>query len=202
MEKIALGIVGLSSSQAQVGSFALVLSELNGPRRIPIIIGGLEAQAIALEMEGIKPTRPMTHDLIFNIANRFNIKLVEVIISDLKEGVFFATLVMSIDNNRSIEIDARPSDAIALSVRFKSPVYTYEHVLSKGGVNIEELASEEVGSSEKNTSSTPKQTKPTYKSSREERIKELTKLIEEAIANEDYENAAKFRDELSQLENS
>lgn len=202
MEKISLGVVGLSSSQAQVGSFTLVLSELNGPRRIPIIIGGFEAQAIALEMEGIKPNRPMTHDLIFNIANLLGIKLLEVIISDLNEGIFFATLVFRANDSQIIEIDSRPSDAIALSVRFKAPIYTYEHVLSKGGVNIEDSNPDNISKSEKNNP-TPKPTKQsTEQSNKQELIKKLTQQMEEAITNEDYELAAKLRDQLSKLGNS
>ena len=128
MKKIPLDIVGLSYSQTQSGAYALLLNEAKGKRRLPIIIGGFEAQAIAIEMENMKPSRPLTHDLFKNFAETFEIKLKEVIIYNLVEGIFYAKLICARDNNE-VEIDARTSDAIALAVRFNCPVYTYEFIL-------------------------------------------------------------------------
>ena len=124
MEKIQLEILGLSSSQSQSGSFALVLGETDGNRRLPIIIGMFEAQAIAIEIEKIIPNRPMTHDLFKSFGHSFNYTIKEIVISDLKEGVFFAKIVCENDN-KTVEIDARPSDAIAIGLRFNAPIFTY-----------------------------------------------------------------------------
>ena len=133
MDKIKLDILGLSSSQSQTGSFALVLGEQNGNRRLPIIIGMFEAQAIAIEIEKIIPNRPMTHDLFKSFASSFNYKIEEIIISDLKEGVFFAKIVCS-NGKSTIEVDARPSDAIAIGIRFDAPIFTFEPILSEAGI--------------------------------------------------------------------
>lgn len=133
MKKIKLEILGLSSSQSQTGSFALVLGETEGNRRLPIIIGMFEAQAIAIEIEKIIPNRPMTHDLFKSFANSFNFHVEEILISDLKEGVFFARIVCT-DGLKKHEIDARPSDAIAIGLRFDSPIYTYENILAEAGI--------------------------------------------------------------------
>ncbi len=137
MKKIRLEIIGLSSSHSHNGHYALVLGESNGNRRLPIIIGTPEAQAIALELENIKTNRPMTHDLIFNLARHFDISLVEVIINDLHEGIFYAKLIMEVDGEIH-EIDSRPSDAVALGVRFKVPIYSFENVLAEAGIVIDD----------------------------------------------------------------
>jgi len=203
VEKIQLEILGLSSSQAQIGSFALVLGEKEGDRRLPIIIGGFEAQAIALEIENIKPNRPMTHDLIISIAREFEINLQEVVISDLREGVFYSRLVMYI-NEELHEIDARPSDAIAIAVRYRAPIFTYEHILNEAGIVIKESDNPDVPI----TYEADEQTEPEVeektkaKSPKSQQIKKINQLMEEAIQNEDYERAAKLRDELQKLENS
>jgi bifunctional DNase/RNase len=189
VNKIRLEILGLSSSQAQSGSFALVLGEKNGSRRLPIIIGMFEAQAIAIEIERITPNRPMTHDLFRSMAEAFEIRVVEVVISDLREGVFFAKLVC-MNEDRRVEIDARPSDAIAIALRFNAPVYASENVLMEAGIVLtdedEDDPLEEV----------------TQSPNRPESLKEystdqLQVLLNEALENEDYEKAAKIRDELS-----
>ena len=142
MEKIKLEILGLSSSQSQSGSFALVLGEVEGDRRLPIIIGMFEAQAIAIEIEKIIPNRPMTHDLFKSFAYSFNFTVKEIIISDLKEGVFFAKIVCS-DGVKNVEVDARPSDAIAIGLRFSVPIYTYENILSEAGIVLTDESEEE-----------------------------------------------------------
>jgi bifunctional DNase/RNase len=135
VNKIKLEILGLSSSQSQSGSFALVLGEKPGKRRLPIIIGMFEAQAIAIEIEKIIPNRPMTHDLFKSFAGSFNFTIREIIISDLKEGVFFAKIVCE-NEKTSLEIDSRPSDAIAIGLRFNAPIYTYEAILAEAGIEL------------------------------------------------------------------
>lgn len=186
MSKIRLEILGLSSSQAQSGSFALVMGEKGGSRRLPIIIGMFEAQAIAIEIEHIAPNRPMTHDLFRSLAESFEIRLIEVVISDLREGVFYARLVC-VSEDRKIEIDARPSDAIAIALRFNAPVYTYENVLQEAGIVLsdeDDEAFEEVS----------KPARP--ESLKDYSTDELQGLLNQALENEDYEKAAKIRDEL------
>ena len=137
MEKLKLEILGLSSSQSQTGSFALVLGEVKGSRRLPIIIGMFEAQAIAIEIEKIIPNRPMTHDLFKSFASSFDYSVDEIVISDLKEGVFFAKIVCNNGTNK-VEVDARPSDAIAIGLRFNAPIFTYESILSEAGIVLTE----------------------------------------------------------------
>ena len=137
MEKIKLEIVGLSYSQTQTGAYALVLGEEDGKRRLPIIIGGFEAQAIAIELEKMQPSRPLTHDLFKTFAENFDIGVKEVIIYNLVEGIFYAKLVCN-NGEKEVEIDTRTSDAIALAVRFECPIYTYEFILSSSGIVLEE----------------------------------------------------------------
>ena len=194
MEKIKLNIVGLSYSQTQSGAYALVLGEDKGKRRLPIIIGGFEAQAIAIELEKMSPSRPLTHDLFKNFAEAFEINLNEVIIYNLVEGIFFAKLICE-QNDKKIELDSRTSDAIALAVRFNCPVYTYEFVLKTAGIVLEdddytdEIDEEElVIEDNKNPMElmTPE---------------ELKIKLEEALELEDYELASKIRDELNKREN-
>ncbi|MCO6357304.1 bifunctional nuclease family protein [Roseivirga pacifica] len=191
MNKIKIEILGLSSSQSQTtGSFALVLGEVEGERRLPIIIGMFEAQAIALEIEKITPNRPMTHDLFKSFAHGFDFEVQEIIISDLKEGVFFAKIVCS-NGIKDIEIDARPSDAIAIGIRFEVPFYTYEKVLSEAGIILtddEEVLEEE--------------NEPVVVEKEGERLQDfsvdkLNEMLDEALNAEDYEKAAKIRDEIN-----
>ncbi len=191
MQKIRLNILGLSVSQTQSGAYALVLSEEGGDRRIPIIIGPVEAQAIAIQLEGLKPPRPLTHDLIKNIAVAFNIVLLEVVIHKLEEGIFYSELLCELDG-REVKIDSRTSDAVALALRFRCPIYTSEDILSKAGIVLE---SEE-----------PKQPKSTSKRKPEASqsspfahysLQELDEILSEAIHNEDYEKASIIRDEIN-----
>ncbi|MFN7708373.1 MAG: bifunctional nuclease domain-containing protein [Sphingobacteriia bacterium] len=200
MEKIRLDILGLSSSQSQIGSFALVLGEQEGKRRLPIIIGGFEAQAIALEIESIKTNRPMTHDLILSIARSFHIELKEVIISDLKEGVFYSKLIMHIGNEVH-EIDARPSDAVA--VRYKAPIFTHEFILDEAGIVVNEEAEEGELSDEdveELLAESTRSSEPAGSSEPDERLVALKNKLEEALNREDYELAARLRDEIGKLE--
>lgn len=199
MDRIKLEILGLSSSQSQSGSFALVLGETVGNRRLPIIIGMFEAQAIAIEIEKIIPNRPMTHDLFKSFAYNFNFSVKEIIISDLKEGVFFAKIVCE-DQNRTIEIDARPSDAIAIGLRFSAPIYTYESIMSEAGIVLTDETEEE--GSELTGEFAKKEKEPSSSSKPVERLKDfstekLKQMLDEAIDKEDYERAAKIRDEMN-----
>lgn len=201
MKKIKLEILGLSSSQSQTGSFALVLGETEGNRRLPIIIGMFEAQAIAIEIEKIIPNRPMTHDLFKAFANNFHFHVEEIVISDLKEGVFFAKLVCS-DGLKKVDIDSRPSDAIAIGLRFDAPIYTYENILAEAGIVLTDEEEEEKDKpKEKKELKEKKPKKETAKRASDElknySVDKLNELLKAAIESEDYEKAAKLRDELS-----
>lgn len=202
MEKIQLDILGLSSSQSDVGHFALVLGEVKGNRRLPIIIDGYQARAIALEMESIKPNRPMTHDLIVTIAKTFGIDLVEVQITDLKEGIFYARLIFERDGEQ-YEIDSRTSDAVAVGVRFKVPIFTYEAVLAVAGIVVNDSDSEEETddyfNEEGDASDEPDDAPPTDETV-EDKISRLKQDMDNAIADEDYERAARLRDDIARLE--
>jgi bifunctional DNase/RNase len=198
MKKLKLDIVGLSYSQTQSGAYALVLGEVNGRRRLPIIIGAFEAQAIAIEIEKMTPSRPLTHDLFKSLASSYSINIQEVIIYNLVDGIFFAKLICS-DGKKSSEIDARTSDAIALAVRFDCPIYTYEFILATAGIVVEGnefvfLENIEDPSEEKAVG-----TSINFSSLSEDELK--TKLID-ALADEAYEKAAKIRDELSRRKSS
>ncbi len=194
MDKIKLEILGLSSSQSQSGSFALVLGEVEGNRRLPIIIGMFEAQAIAIEIEKIVPNRPMTHDLFKSFAYSFNFTLEEIIISDLKEGVFFAKIICS-DGIKKIEIDARPSDAIAIGIRFGVDISTYEAILSEAGIVLtEEEEEEEIKPEKKATRKSQKSFPEVLKDMSSDRLQQM---LDETLAKEDYEKAAKIRDEMN-----
>jgi bifunctional DNase/RNase len=195
VDKIKLEILGLSPSQSQSGSFALVLGEEYGNRRLPIIIGMFEAQAIAIEIEKIVPNRPMTHDLFKQFAEQFKFTVREIVISDLREGIFFAKIVC-FDGVRESVIDARPSDAIAIGIRFDVPIYTNESILSEAGItassNDEEEEQEELVRSSNRPSARSFGDQLKNASS-----EELQKMLEEALGNEEYERAAKIRDEMS-----
>lgn len=194
MDNFKLEILGLSSSQSQSGSFALILGEQNGNRRLPIIIGMFEAQAIAIEIEKIVPNRPMTHDLFKTFAKTFNFHLEYILISDLKEGVFYAKIICS-NGIETHEIDARPSDAIAIGLRFNAEIFTTESIMSEAGIILNENEDDEFKKTKKTQAKnvTNEQTKETKDFDSEQ----LKKQLIEAIANEDYESAAKIRDELS-----
>ncbi len=192
MEKIKLEIAGLSYSQTQSGAYALVLSESKGKRRLPIIIGGFEAQAIAIELEKMTPSRPLTHDLFKNFAEEFKINIVEVIIYNLVEGIFFAKLICE-QNGKEIEIDSRTSDAIALAVRFECNIYTYEFVLSSAGIILEDEELEEGESIEEEIKIEEVSNSPVERMT----LTELSHQLKEAIDNEDYEAASNIRDEIN-----
>lgn len=190
-EKIALDIVGLSYSQTQSGAYALVLSEQDGQRRLPIIIGSFEAQAIAIELEAMTPSRPLTHDLFKSFAESFDVQINEVVIYNLIEGIFYAKLICS-KNGKEVEIDTRTSDAVALAVRFKCPIYTYEFILEAAGIVLEDDVEGEQPIPKK--SATPpfqKQSKAAGKS-----LEQLKHMLQEAIKMENYEEASKIRDEI------
>ena len=194
MKKVKLDIVGLSYSQTQSGAYALVLGEVNGRRRLPIIIGAFEAQAIAIEIEKMTPSRPLTHDLFKSFAQAYHITVQEIIIYNLVDGIFYSKLLCS-DGKKTIEIDARTSDAIAIAVRFDCPIYTYEFILSSAGIVIEGndfVYLENINETPEEI--TPSQSAAGYSSLSTDEIK--TKL-QEALAEEAYEKAAKLRDELN-----
>jgi bifunctional DNase/RNase len=192
MHKIRLNILGLSVSQTQSGAYALVLAEENGERRIPIIIGPVEAQAIAIQLEGLKPPRPLTHDLIKNIALAFDIALLEVTIYKLEEGIFYSELLCEMDS-KEIRIDSRTSDAVALALRFRCPIYTTEEILKKSGI-ILDLEDEE--SPVRNAADKEEYGEPEVSTYAQYTEKELNEMINEAVHNEDYEKASIIRDEL------
>lgn len=196
MDKIKLEILGLSPSQSQSGSFALVLGEEYGNRRLPIIIGMFEAQAIAIEMEKIAPNRPMTHDLFKQFAEQFRFTVREIMISELREGIFFARIVC-FDGVRESVIDSRPSDAIAIGIRFDVPIYTNETILSEAGITASNSDEDDEEQEELVRSSN----RPTARSFGDQlknaSAEELQKLLEEALGNEEYERAARIRDEMS-----
>jgi len=203
MEKVKLNVLGISYSQTQTGAYALVLAEENGRRRIPIIVGGFEAQAIAIQLEGLKPPRPLTHDLFLNFAHTFNIDLLEVHVYKLEEGVFYSKLTCD-NGQRIIEIDARTSDAIALALRFKCPIYNTEDILKKAGIilDFEKESTVQQGS---DPISSPRKIQVQDNSFMEEIKKsnqqELQDLLDEAIRDENYEKASLIRDELHRRKN-
>jgi len=192
-EKIKLEISGLSYSQTQTGAYALVLSEAKGNRSLPIIIGSFEAQAIAIELEDMKPSRPLTHDVFKNFAAAFGIMLQEVVIYNLQEGVFYAKLICSGPSGDKTEIDARTSDAIALAVRFKCPVYTFEFILKNAGVIIDEDAEIRTQDEDKDADSTEDNKNPLSSKT----VDQLEEMLRDALENEDYELASSLRDELT-----
>ena len=203
MKKIQLEILGLSSSQSQSGSFALILGEKTGNRRLPIIIGMFEAQSIAIQIEKINPNRPLTHDLFKSFAEHVHVAVLEVLISDLKEGVFYSKIVCT-DGATTFELDARPSDAIAIGLRFGVPIYTVESVLSEAGIILSDLdenadddADEDDEDEDDDTTGSPKPEPTPRDPSGQVSLDELTKMLAQALEKEDYEKAAKIRDELN-----
>ena len=195
MKKIKLDIVGLSYSQTQSGAYALVLGEVSGRRRLPIIIGSFEAQAIAIEIEKMTPSRPLTHDLFKSFAQAYQIEVQEIIIYNLVDGIFYSKLICN-DGKRSVEIDARTSDAIAVAVRFDCPIFTYEFILSTAGIVIE--GNDFVYLENINESQEEKSVGTAVGSGFASlSIDELKTKLQEALAEESYEKAAKIRDELN-----
>jgi len=197
MDKIKLKVLGISYSQTQTGAYALILSEESGERRIPIIIGGFEAQAIAIELEGLKPPRPLTHDLLVSFAEAYNIEVLEVTINRLEEGIFYSEITCFNGSNR-IKIDARTSDSIALALRFKCPIYTTLDVMNKAGIQLEEQNAEKEKSAPSPKKS--KQTKTAVNKYDDKSIEDLENLLKMAIEQENYELASDIRDEISRRE--
>ena len=197
VKKVKLEIVGLSYSQTQTGAYALVLGEAKGKRRLPIIIGGFEAQAIAIELEKMTPSRPLTHDLFRSLAKGFDVNINEVIIYNLVEGIFFAKLICS-DGSKDVEIDARTSDAIALAVRFECPINTYEFILSQAGIILDEDTIGSGTEGENEGEMVEVEETDILKKSTEE----LKQMLEAALGDEDYEKASKIRDELNNRKKS
>jgi len=203
MKKVRLEIVGLSYSQTQSGAYALVLGESTGSRRLPIIIGGFEAQAIAIELEKMTPTRPLTHDLFKAFSETFSIEVTEILIYNLVEGIFYAKLVCT-DGTREVEIDARTSDAIALAVRFNCPIFTYEFILKSAGIVLDDetlpsSSNESAMSSAPIDESVSSNPEGEYQSKSTE---ELKNLLQTALDDEQYELASKIRDEINNRKQS
>jgi uncharacterized protein len=191
MRKIELEIVALSHSITQSHSYAVVLGEVNGLRRLPIVIGGFEAQAIAVALEKMHPSRPLTHDLMKNFMNAFNVTLHEVIITDLQEGIFYSRLVCSNDKE-TIDIDSRTSDAIALAVRFGCPIFTFENILESAGILMEDAPKKKEGSEELVSSERTR-----HEDLVNMNIEELQTLLNEVLEQEDYIRAVAIRDEIN-----
>ncbi len=190
MKRVKLKVMGISYSQTQSGAYALILIEENGDRRIPIIIGGFEAQAIVIKLENLEPPRPLTHDLFKKFADEFNISVIEVMIYKLEEGVFFSRLVCN-NGEKEFSIDSRTSDAVALALRFGCPIFISEDILEKAGITISPSDSDTPASNEMDNLLEPESSK--YDSYSDE---ELYKIIDEAVKTEDYERAAAVRDEI------
>ncbi len=201
MQKIRLEIVGLTNGQQQ-GSYTLILGEENGERKLPIIIGSFEAQAIAIEIEKIVPFRPMTHDLFVSFTRLFHTEVKEVIIYNLVEGVFYAKLIC-VQEGITKELDARTSDAIALAVRFKCPVYTYDDILRTAGIVIQDEEEEGVAAPDRPKSEdAPKKGRSFQDTISSMPTEELEKMLEDAIRVEEYDRAAIIRDEINRRKNS
>ncbi|MCB0522659.1 MAG: bifunctional nuclease family protein [Lewinellaceae bacterium] len=198
MKKIELDIVALSHSVTQSHNYAVVLGEQHGSRRLPIVIGGFEAQAIAVAMERMTPNRPLTHDLFKNTLETFTIDLKEVIINNLLDGIFYARLVCE-RNGELFEIDSRTSDALAMAVRFNCPIFTYEFILDAAGVVLEEPeAKASTRGSAGTTSSRRKRQSPAKGATLSSySVEELNRLLDDVLGKEDYEQAAKIRDEIN-----
>ena len=190
MKRIKLKVLGISYSQTQSGAYALVLIEEKGDRRIPIIIGGFEAQSIVIKLENLDPPRPLTHDLFKSFADVFNVAVIEVFIYKLEEGVFYSKLICS-NGEKEYTIDSRTSDAVALSLRFECPIFTTEEILEKAGITVAPGGSAPESISVEDSVYEPGVTK--YSSYTDE---ELYKMIDEAVKTEDYERAAAIRDEI------
>ncbi len=195
MDKVQVDILGLSTSPHTNGAYALILYEVEGKRKLPIIIGGFEAQAIALKLENIKPPRPFTHDLFKNIADTFSLRVTEVVIDELHNETFYAKVVCDMQGE-SREIDARPSDAIAIAVRFDAPIFVSEEIMNEAGIveeQKEEGVEEPVEQEVEGIAATPA-------SGAQLSLQDLEKKLEEAIDNEAYEEAARLRDEITRLQ--
>ncbi len=196
MKKIELEIVALSHSITQTHSYAVVLGEVNGLRRLPIVIGGFEAQAIAVALEKMQPSRPLTHDLMKSFMSAFAVDLHEIIICDLQEGIFYSKLLCSSDKD-TVEIDSRTSDALALAVRFGCPIYTYENILESAGILMEDTAA--TGKKKKTQAVAKEENElPTGKEDlKTMSLEDLTTLLNDVLESEDYVRAIAIRDEIN-----
>jgi len=195
MEKVELNIVALAQSETQNNSFIVLLKEEEGMRRLPIIIGPFEAQAIALALEDIQPNRPLTHDLFRNTLQHIGVDLREIVISDLRQGIFYATLICRLADGSMVELDSRTSDALALAVRFECPIYAYPFIMDRAGVAWEPQSGEAVsGDVEGSQAPQPGQPLGTYTD------EDLKKLLDTALSEENYERAAEIRDEMQRRE--
>jgi uncharacterized protein len=194
---IELEIIGLTANHSQSGSFTLVLGEVEGNRRLPIIIGMFEAQAIAIELEKIIPNRPMTHDLFKSFATNFNFTLDHILISDMREGVFYAKIVCQ-GPFKKVEIDARPSDAIAIAVRFEVPVYCARPVMAEASMEDTDFRETSSSSEKPQSRQTPStDIKKAEGSLKNFSLDKLNQMLDKAIKSEDYERAARLRDEIN-----
>ncbi|OJW77444.1 MAG: hypothetical protein BGO69_18710 [Bacteroidetes bacterium 46-16] len=194
MKKIELEIVALSHSITQTHSYAVVLGEVNGLRRLPIVIGGFEAQAIAVALERMQPSRPLTHDLFANFMTTFSIDLTEVIIYKLEEGIFFAKLLCQADGEE-VEIDSRTSDALALAVRANCRIYTYENILEAAGLYLDQPEGGEEGAAE--ATATPASKVTSDSDLKNMNLEELETLLQQVLEQEDYVRAINIRDEIN-----
>ncbi|NTW50872.1 MAG: bifunctional nuclease family protein [Chlorobiales bacterium] len=201
MKKIQVEILGLSTSPHNNGAYALILFEVGGKRKLPIIIGGFEAQAIALKLENIKAPRPFTHDLVRNITDTFNISISEVTIDELKNETFFAKIICEM-GGITHEIDARPSDAIAIAVRCDAPIFVSEEVMSEAGITDDRQPESEQPAIQESTA--PEKTEPTAPATggTATKLSQLQSQLDEAVQKEDYEKAARLRDEIDRLKSS
>ncbi|MGI8950860.1 MAG: bifunctional nuclease family protein [Chitinophagaceae bacterium] len=190
MKKIELEIVALSHSITQTHSYAVVLGEVNGLRRLPIVIGGFEAQAIAVALERMQPSRPLTHDLMKNFMNAFNVELMEIVINDLQEGIFYSKLVC-INEHDTVEIDSRTSDALALAVRFGCPIYTFDNILESAGILMEDT-----GKKKKSEVAVGDPLGASREDIKNLNLQELQNLLNEVLEQEDYIRAIAIRDEI------
>ncbi len=197
MDKLQVDILGLSTSPHTNGAYALILYEVEGKRKLPIIIGGFEAQAIALKLENIKPPRPFTHDLFKTIADTFSLNVKEVFIDELHNETFYAKVICEM-HGEIHEIDARPSDAIAIAVRFGAPIFVSDEIMNEAGIREEQQEEAEAGDAEPEEERVPKEITGKAESS----LNELQKMLEDAVNREDYEEAARLRDEISRVKGS
>ena len=194
MKKIKLEIVGMSYSQSQSGAYALILGVAGENRRLPIIIGGFEAQAIAIELEKMKPTRPLTHDLFMNFAQHFDIHINEVIINKFEEGIFFSQLLCE-QGGETTTIDSRTSDAVALAIRFDCPIYAYESIINEAGIVMDDDTIKDIESEDKSEDiDIPVEEKEKFE---DYLLEELEEKLKAAVANEHYEEASRLRDEIN-----
>ena len=190
MKRVKLKVLGISYSQTQSGAYALILIEENGEKRIPIIIGGFEAQAIVIKLENLEPPRPLTHDLFKSFADKFNITIIEVMIHKLEEGVFYSRLLCN-NGEKELTLDSRTSDAVALALRFGCPIYITEEILEKAGITV--TPADTPGSAESEDDRLYETGDSKYSNYSDE---ELFKMIDESVKTEDYERAATIRDEI------